>query len=130
TPRALWTDQPIAALLADLRQRGLLESTLVLWASEFGRTPMVQGNKGRQHNAAGFTIWMAGGGTRPGARIGSTDEIGLMAADRPIHFRDLHATLLTALGLDHEALSFEVNGRQERLTGVAGGAQPIAEALA
>jgi hypothetical protein len=129
TPRARWTDQPIAALLTDLRQRGLLDSTLVLWASEFGRTPMMQGNKGRQHNAAGFTVWMAGGGTRSGARIGSTDEIGLMAADRPIPFRDLHATLLAALGLGHEALSFEVNARQERLTGVAGGARPIEDAL-
>ncbi len=125
SPRARWTDQPIAALLADLKQRGLLETTLVVWASEFGRTPMMQGESGRQHNAAGFTIWMAGGGVKAGQRIGSTDEIGLSAVDQPIHFRDLHATILTALGLDHEALSFEVNARQERLTGVAGGARPI-----
>ena len=125
TPRARWTDQPAAALLADLRQRGLLDSTLVIWASEFGRTPMMQGDQGRQHNAAGFTIWMAGGGVRPGQRIGATDEIGLLAADRPVHLRDLHATILSALGLDHELLSFEVNARQERLTGVAGGARPI-----
>ncbi|MGE3311584.1 MAG: DUF1501 domain-containing protein [Limisphaerales bacterium] len=125
TPRARWTDEPIAALLADLKQRGLLESTLVLWASEFGRTPMMQGDQGRQHNAAGFTVWMAGGGVKAGQRIGSTDEIGLAAADQPIPFRDLHATILAALGLDHEALSFEVNARRERLTGVAGGARPI-----
>lgn len=130
TPRGRWTDEPIAALLADLKQRGLLESTLVIWASEFGRTPMMQGELGRQHNAAGFTIWMAGGGVKAGARIGSTDEIGLMATVQPVHFRDLHATILTALGLDYERLSFEVNARQERLTGVAGGAQPIAGVLA
>ncbi len=129
TPRGRWTDQPIAGLLGDLRQRGLLESTLVIWASEFGRTPMMQGELGRQHNAAGFTIWMAGGGVKAGLRIGATDEIGLMAVDQPVHFRDLHATILTALGLDHEALSFEVNARQERLTGVAGGASPIAGVL-
>lgn len=125
TPRARWTDQPIAALLSDLRQRGLLDSTLVIWASEFGRTPMMQGEKGRQHNAAGFTVWLAGGGVRPGQRIGSTDEIGLMAAEEPVPFRDLHATVLTALGLRYESLSFEVNARQERLTGVAGGAKPV-----
>ena len=124
-PRALWTDQPIGALLSDLKQRGLLDTTLVIWASEFGRTPMMQGNNGRQHNAAGFTIWMAGGGVRPGHRIGATDELGLMAVENPIQFRDLHATILTALGLDHEELYFETSGRLERLTGVAGSAKPI-----
>ena len=118
TPRARWTDQPIAGLLADLKQRGLLDSTLVIWASEFGRTPMTQGDKGRQHNAAGFTVWMAGGGVKPG-RIGQTDDIGLMAVDQPIHFRDLHATILRAMGLHHDDLGFEINGRTERLTGVA-----------
>jgi hypothetical protein len=130
TPRARWTDQPMAGLLADLRQRGLLESTLVIWASEFGRTPMMQGERGRQHNAAGFTIWMAGGGARAGARIGATDEVGLAAVERPVAFRDLHATILLALGLEVDALSFEVSGRQERLTGVAGSAKPISGALA
>jgi hypothetical protein len=129
-PRAVWTDQPIAALLADLKQRGLLDTTLVIWASEFGRTPMMQGDHGRQHNAAGFTVWLAGGGVRAGTRIGATDEIGLMATEQPIPFRDLHATILTALGLDHEALSFEVSGRQERLTGVAGMARPVNGVLA
>ncbi len=124
TPRARWTDLSIAALLGDLRQRGLLDSTIVIWASEFGRTPMMQGDQGRQHNAAGFTIWMAGGGVQPG-RIGATDEIGLAAVESPVQIRDLHATILTALGLDYESLSFEVSGRQERLTGVAGGAKPI-----
>jgi len=124
TPRALWTDQPIAALLTDLKQRGLWDSTLVICGSEFGRTPMLQGGSGRQHNAAGFTIWLAGGGAQPG-RIGATDEIGLMAIDRPIQFRDLHATILSALGIDHEELFFEMNGRRERLTGVANTAHVI-----
>ncbi len=130
TPRARWTDQPIAALLEDLKQRGLLDTTLVIWASEFGRTPMMQGDKGRQHNAAGFTIWMAGGGVKPGVRIGSTDEIGLAAVEQPVHFRDLHATILRALGLGNDDLSYEVSGRQERLTGVAGGAKIIPGVLA
>lgn len=130
TKRARWTDRPIAGLLQDLKQRGMLDETLVIWASEFGRTPMMQGDKGRQHNAAGFTIWMAGGGVKGAQRIGATDEIGLMAVDRPIQFKDLHATILTALGLDYEDLYFEVNGRQERLTGVSGSAKPIEGVLA
>ena len=126
TQRATWTDQPIAGLLTDLKQRGLLDETLVIWMSEFGRTPNVQGKDGRQHNAAGFTVWLAGAGVQPG-RIGATDEFGLKAIERPTQFRDLHATILNALGLDHEKLFFEVQGRLERLTGVAGGARPIAE---
>ncbi|MFO1065921.1 MAG: DUF1501 domain-containing protein [Pirellulales bacterium] len=129
TPRARWTDQPVAALLADLKRRGLLDSTLVIWASEFGRTPMMQGEKGRQHNAAGFTIWMAGGGVRPGLRIGATDELGLSAVERPIAFKDLHATILTAMGIEFENLFFDVNGRQERITGIAGGARPLGDIL-
>jgi len=124
-PRARWTDQPVAALLTDLKQRGLLDSTLVVWASEFGRTPMMQGERGRQHNAAGFTVWMAGGGVKPGVRIGATDEIGLAAAVDPCPFKNLHATILAALGLRHEELEFEVSGRLERLTGIAGGATMI-----
>jgi len=123
-PRARWTDQPVAALLSDLKERGLLDTTLVLWASEFGRTPMMQGDEGRQHNSAGFTIWMAGGGVKPG-HIGSTDELGIMAVENPHPLKDLHATILAALGIQHEELSFPINGRQERLTGVAGGARPI-----
>lgn len=130
TPRARWTDQPMAALLTDLKQRGLLDSTLVICASEFGRTPMMQGDNGRQHNAAGFTAWLAGGGTRAGTRIGSTDELGIMAASEPHPIKDLHATILRAIGLDNEDLGFEVNGRTERLTGVAGTAQVIKGALA
>ncbi len=129
TPRARWTDQPAAALIADLKQRGLLDSTLVVWASEFGRTPMMQGNQGRQHNAAGFTVWMAGGGVQPGLRIGATDEIGLMAVQDLHPFKDLHATILSALGLRYEDLGFAVNGRTERLTGVAGTAHVIPKVL-
>ena len=125
TPRARWTDQPIAALLTDLKQRGLLDETLVICGSEFGRTPMMQGDLGRQHNSAGFTVWLAGGGARAGARIGATDDIGLMAIDTPLPMHDLHATILSALGLAHEDLYFQVNGRMERLTGVAGGAKTI-----
>ena len=122
-------DQPIAALLADLKQRGLMEETLVVWASEFGRTPMMQGDGGRQHNSAGFTIWMAGGGVRPG-RIGSTDEIGLMATEQPHGLKDLHATIMTALGIDHEALYFLNEGREYRLTGNLNNADLIPGVLA
>ena len=116
---ALQTDQPVAALLDDLQQRGLLDTTLVIWAGEFGRTPMMQGNQGRNHNPYGFTIWMAGGGVRGGQAIGSTDEIGLRASDSPQTVRNLHATILTALGIEPDNLFFEHLGRQERLTGVA-----------
>jgi hypothetical protein len=130
SPRARWTDQPIAALLDDLKQRGLFEETLVIWASEFGRTPLHQGDGGRNHNSAGFTIWLAGGGVKPGQRIGATDEVGYMAVERPTPFRDLHATILAALGLDNDALSFHSNGREERLTGVAGSANIIPGVLA
>ena len=119
------TDQPIAALLADLKQRGLLDTTLVLWAGEFGRTPMMQGNNGRNHNPYGFTIWMAGGGVNAGQAIGGTDEIGLRAVDQPQPVKNLHATILTALGLHPDDLFFESNGRQERLTGVAQSWQTI-----
>ncbi len=128
TPRARWIDQPTAALLTDLKQRGLWDETLIIWASEFGRTPMMQGNSGRQHNAAGFTIWLGGGAVRP-QRYGATDELGLMATDKPMTFKDLHATILAALGLDNEKLYFERAGRPERLTGVAGTANVVKELL-
>jgi hypothetical protein len=130
TPLAHSIDQPIAALLSDLDDRGLLDETLVICGSEFGRTPLMQGADGRNHNAAGFTIWLAGGGVKPGQRIGATDEIGYLAVERPTPFRDLHATILTALGLNYEELSFHTNGRQERLTGVAGSAKVISGVLA
>jgi len=116
---AAQTDQPIAALLSDLKQRGLLDTTLVIWAGEFGRTPMMQGNNGRNHNPYGFTIWMAGGGVKAGSVIGSTDDIGLRAAEQPQSVKNLHATILTALGLNPDELYFEHAGRPERLTGVA-----------
>jgi hypothetical protein len=119
TRNAAQTDQPIAALLQDLDQRGLLDSTLVLWAGEFGRTPMMQGSSGRNHNPFGFTVWMAGAGINAGTVIGSTDEIGLRAVESPQSVKNLHATLLTALGLNPDELSFDHLGRQERLTGVA-----------
>src|SRR4051812_36508666 len=130
TPLARTVDGPVAALLEDLQQRGLLDETLVIFGSEFGRTPLMQGDKGRNHNAAGFTIWLAGGGVRPGQRIGATDEVGYLAIERPTAFRDLHATILAALGLNHEELFFRTSGRQERLTGVAGSAKIIPGVLA
>jgi hypothetical protein len=113
-------DKPIAALLADLKQRGLLETTLVVWASEFGRTPMSQGGKGRDHNPYGYTMWMAGGGVKGGQAIGTTDEFGLRAEKERISVHDFHATILHLLGLDHEKLTFLHNARDERLTDVAG----------
>ena len=113
------TDQPVAALLKDLEQRGLLDSTLVIWAGEFGRTPMMQGNEGRNHNPYGFSIWMAGGGVNAGTAIGATDEFGLRAVESPQSIKNLHATILTALGIAPDELYFEHLGRQERLTGVA-----------
>jgi hypothetical protein len=119
------TDRPTAALLADLERRGLLDETLVIWAGEFGRTPMEQGNGGRNHNPYGFTIWMAGGGVRGGQVIGATDSIGLRAEIDPHPVKDLHATMLTAMGLRPDDLSFEHNGRPERLTGVAGSSKVI-----
>ncbi len=123
------TDGPTAALLADLARRGLLDETLVVWGGEFGRTPMEQGEGGRNHNPYGFTIWLAGGGVNGGRSIGATDEIGLRAVDDRQHVRDLHATILAAFGLDHERLVFPHDGRDERLTGVLGAARPIGGVL-
>ena len=113
-------DQPVAALLADLAQRGLLDSTLVIWAGEFGRLPVSQkgGKPGRDHNPHAFTAWLAGGGVRPGVHYGATDELGHKAAVDKVHVRDFHATLLALLGLDHERLSFRFQGLDQRLTGV------------
>lgn len=113
-------DQPIAALLTDLKQRGLLKDTLVVWCSEFGRTPNSQGGKGRDHNPLGYTMWLAGGGAKGGAVIGTTDEFGLHAVENKISVNDFHATILYLLGFDHEQLTFRHNGRDERLTDVAG----------
>ena len=114
-------DQPIAALLQDLKQRGMLEDTLVWWGGEFGRTPYAEKNgTGRDHNPGGFTIWLAGGGTQPGLHYGSTDEFGHLAVSNRVHMHDLHATLLCLLGLDHEQLTYRHAGRDFRLTDVHG----------
>lgn len=113
-------DRPIAGLLADLAQRGLLEDTLVLWGAEFGRTPMVENGDGRNHHPQAFTMWMAGGGSRGGLTYGSTDEFGYLPVENPVHMHDLHATLLHILGLDHERLTYRHAGRNFRLTDVYG----------
>lgn len=120
TKNAKSVDQPIAALLADLSQRGMLDDTLVIWTGEFGRTPTSEGSKGRDHNISGFTLWMAGGGMQPGLSYGATDELGFRAVENPVEIVDLHATLLHALGLNHERLTYYYNGLDRRLTGVAG----------
>lgn len=113
-------DQPIAALLQDLRQRGLLDETIVLWAGEFGRTPFAQGSDGRDHNEHGFSVWLAGGGVRGGMTFGATDDWGYRAVQDKLEMHDLHATLLHLLGLDHEKLTFRFGGRDMRLTDVRG----------
>jgi hypothetical protein len=118
------TDQPVAALLADLKQRGMLEETLVVWAGEFGRTPYAQSGTGRDHNSQGYTLWMAGGGVRGGTRYGATDEFGGKAIENPVHIHDWHATMLHLLGLDHERLTFNYAGRDFRLTDVYGRVVP------
>jgi uncharacterized protein (DUF1501 family) len=115
-------------LLTDLKARGLLDSTLVVWGGEFGRTPFNEKGKGRDHNPWGFTMWMAGGGVRGGTVVGSTDDIGLRAVERRCHVLDIHATILHLLGLNHETLTFLHNGRDERATINDG--EVIQEALA
>ncbi len=113
------TDRPVAGLLRDLKSRGMLDDTLVLWGGEFGRTPTREGGDGRDHNPFGYTMWMAGGGVKPG-RVGATDELGYYAAENKIHIHDVHATLLALLGLDHEKLTYRYAGRDFRLTDVEG----------
>lgn len=113
-------DQPVAALLTDLRQRGLLDETLVLWGGEFGRTPTSENGSGRDHNHHGFTTWMAGGGIQGGMSWGETDEFGFQALHNRVHVHDLHATILHLLGMDHEQLTYRYAGRDFRLTDVAG----------
>ena len=121
-----WTDQPIAALLKDLKSRGMLDSTLVVWASEFGRTPVSENGKGRDHNPEGFTIWMAGGGIKGGTTIGQTDELGFKTVGERYHPRDINATILHLMGLDQWKLTFKHNGRDERLTDFGGNViQPV-----
>jgi uncharacterized protein (DUF1501 family) len=113
------TDKPCTALIKDLKQRGLLDQTLVIWGGEFGRTPMVQGgNDGRDHHPNAFTMWLAGGGVKPGLTLGESDEFGFNAVRDRVHVRDLHATILHLLGLDHERLTFKFQGLDAKLTGV------------
>jgi len=113
-------DKPIAGLLRDLRSHGLLEDTLVLWGGEFGRTPTAEGKDGRDHNPNGFTMWLAGGGVKPGIAYGATDDYGYFAQENKVHIHDLHATILALLGLDHEKLTYKYAGRDFRLTDVEG----------
>jgi uncharacterized protein DUF1501 len=120
TANAAAVDRPIAGLLADLKQRGMLEDTLVVWGGEFGRTPIVQGANGRDHNPQGFTMWLAGGGVKSGIAYGETDEFGYYAVKDKIHMHDLHATILHLLGIDHLKLTYRYAGRDFRLTDVYG----------
>ena len=120
TKNAAEVDKPIAGFLSDLKSRGLLEDTLVLWGGEFGRTPTAQGTNGRDHNPLGFTMWLAGGGVKGGYAYGATDDYGYYAAENKMHVHDLHATILHLMGLDHEKLTYHYGGRDFRLTDVAG----------
>jgi membrane-anchored protein YejM (alkaline phosphatase superfamily) len=115
-----WTDKPIAGLLKDLKSRGLLDSTLVIWGSEFGRTPVSENGKGRDHNPTAFTMWMAGGGVKGGQVLGETDELGFRTVGERYHPRDIHATMLHLLGIDQMKLTYLHNGRNERLTDFGG----------
>ena len=114
------TDQPIAGLLRDLKSRGMLKDTLVVWSGEFGRTPFAQGSNGRDHNPFGFTIWMAGGGAKPGITYGATDEFGYRAVENKLDIHDMHATILHLLGMDHKKMTYYFDGRDMRLTDVHG----------
>jgi arylsulfatase A-like enzyme len=120
------TDQGAAALVQDLKQRGLLDETLVIWGGEFGRTPMVESNAalgrklGRDHHPSAYTMWMAGGGIKPGITYGATDELGFHVVENPVHVHDLQATVMHCLGFDHERLTYVYQGRQFRLTDVHG----------
>ena len=117
---AMHTDQPVAGLMKDLKRRGLLHDTLVVWGGEFGRSPEAEAGKGRDHHNLGFTMWMAGGGIRGGQIVGATDEIGLRAVENPYHIRDIHNTILHQLGIDQNQLTFPHMGRDERLTFLEG----------
>ena len=124
----LQSDKPVAGLLTDLKRRGLLKDTLVVWGGEFGRTPMTEGTNGRDHNPHGFSMWLAGGGVKSGQALGATDAIGLRAAEGKTHVHDVQATILQLLGLNHKKLTFRHNGRNERLTD--NGGEVIEAALA
>jgi uncharacterized protein (DUF1501 family) len=114
------SDRPIAALLKDLKARGLLQETLVIWGGEFGRTPTSERSKGRDHHSLGFTMWLAGGGVKGGYAYGATDELGMSAVEDRMHVHDLHATILHLMGLNHEKLTYRYSGRDFRLTDVSG----------
>ena len=133
------TDRPIAALMTDLKQRGLFDETLLVWGGEFGRTPSVElptpgsnagKQRGRDHNHYGFTTWLAGGGVKGGTVYGATDEFGFQAVENPVHVRDLHATILHLLGFDHERFTYKYAGLDYRLTGVEDGPRVIKEVVA
>ena len=117
---ALEVDRPIAGLLTDLKAHGLLDDTLVMWGGEFGRTPVAEQDNGRDHNPQGFSMWLAGGGVKPGMVYGATDDYGYYATEDKVHVHDLHATLLHLLGLDHLRLTYSHGGRQFRLTDIYG----------
>ncbi len=113
-------DKPIAGLLKDLKARGMLEDTLVVWGGEFGRTPTAEGTDGREHHPFGFSMWLAGGGIKGGMAYGATDEFGWHAVENKVHVHDLHATILHLMGINHEKLTYRYSGRDFRLTDVAG----------
>ena len=123
-------DKPIAGLITDLRTRGLLDSTLIIWGGEFGRTPTSEGSDGRDHSPYGYTVWMAGGGIKGGTVLGATDDFGFKAVEKPVQVRDLHATILHLLGLKHDKLTFYFQGLQQRLTQIDGDSRVIDEILA
>jgi uncharacterized protein (DUF1501 family) len=118
--KAKASDQAIAGLIRDLKSRGLLEETLILWGGEFGRTPSTEGSNGRDHNNHGFSVWLAGGGVKGGMAYGATDEFGFAAAENKVHVHDLHATMLHLMGINHEKLTYRYSGRDFRLTDVHG----------
>jgi uncharacterized protein (DUF1501 family) len=113
-------DRACMALITDLKQRGMLEETLIVWAGEFGRTPMSQGGDGRDHHMLVYSIWMAGGGIKGGVQWGTSDELGYKPADNPVHVHDVHATMLKLMGIEHTKLTYRLQGRDYRLTDVFG----------
>jgi hypothetical protein len=123
-------DKPITALITDLKARGLLDSTLIIWGGEFGRTPTSEGADGRDHSPYGYSVWMAGGGIRGGTVYGATDDFGFRATENPVQVRDLHATILHLLGLQHDKLTYYFQGLQQRLTQIDGDSRVIREILA
>jgi hypothetical protein len=120
TNNCMASDKPIAGLLTDLKQRGLLDETLIVWGGEFGRTPTAEGMDGREHHPFGFSMWLAGGGTKGGQAYGATDDFGWFATKDKVHVHDLHATILHLMGIDHEKLTYRYSGRDYRLTDVYG----------